>query len=274
MAVKSESTLSSPLQPDPVEEIEEHALPRPGPLPEQRGPIPPAKPAASTPPGTYRQRMRPKLSTLVMGVLMFGLILAGWGFRDLSGFFANPVRLAFAASLALIAVVAFISMPGLQSFRKGTETTGGWLTGAFIVVGFGAMFFFPFADRRAWFVIEADQWRYLGLVLFLAGSTIRLVGVHTLGSQFSGLVTIQDHHQLMQTGIYGVVRHPMYLGLLVEMPGFALVFRSRLAILYFIVCLLLVSLRIRQEEALLRRHFGDEYEAYCRRTPRLIPFLY
>jgi protein-S-isoprenylcysteine O-methyltransferase Ste14 len=272
--VKSESTLSTATPPETAGETEKHKLSGPDTLDEQRGPTRATETAASAPTSTHGQRVRQKLSMLVMAVLMFGLILGGWGFGDLSGFFANPVRLAFVASVALIAVIAFISMPDIQSFRKGTETTGGWLTGAFIVVGLGAMFFFPFADRRAWFVIEDDEWRYVGLVLFLAGSTIRLTGAHALGRQFSGLVTIQDHHQLMQTGIYGVVRHPMYLGLLVEMPGFALIFRSRLAILYFILCLLLISLRIQQEEALLRRHFGDDYEAYCRRTRRLIPFVY
>jgi len=274
MAVKSESTLSTTTPPETAGEIEARALPRPSSLDDQRPQIGETKPAASAPTSTYWQRVRPKLGMLTMGWPIFVLIIAGWGVRDLSGFFANPVRLAFVVSLGLIAVIAFISMHDVQGFRKGTETTGNWLTAIFIVVGFGAIFFFPFADRRAWFVVEGDQWRYVGLVLFLAGTTIRLVGANTLGRQCSGLVTIQDHHQLMQAGIYGVVRHPMYLGLLLEMPGFALIFRSRLAILYFMVCLLLVSLRIQQEEALLRRHFGDEYEAYCRRTRRLIPFVY
>lgn len=272
MAVKSESQLSCPAELHTPADTEDPILGRVRPLDERPNRAPGSSP--STPPSTSWQRMRPKLRMLVMALLMFGLVLAGWGFRDLYAFFANPVRLAFAASLVLMSVVAFTSMPDLQAFRKGTETTGNWLIAVFVVVGFGAMFFFPFADRRAWFVIQADRWRYVGLALFLAGSTIRLLGARTLGRQFSGLVTVQDHHQLVQTGIYSLVRHPMYLGLLVEMPGFALIFRSELALVYFVVCLLLVSIRMREEEALLRRHFGQEFDAYCRRTRRLIPFLY
>jgi protein-S-isoprenylcysteine O-methyltransferase Ste14 len=62
---------------------------------------------------------------------------------------------------------------------------------------------------------RSDKWRYVGFALFLAGATVRLVAARTLGRQFTGLVTVQDNHRLVQAGIYGVIRHPMYLGLLI-----------------------------------------------------------
>ncbi len=141
-------------------------------------------------------------------------------------------------------------------------------------MGFAATFFFPFADRRAFLVIEAGKWRYIGLALFLAGATVRVLAARTLGRQFSGLVTVQERHRLVQTGIYGVIRHPMYLGLLMTLPGFGLIFRSWLALPLFLVAVAFVFLRVQQEEDLLRRHFGQEFDAYCQRTRRLIPFLY
>jgi protein-S-isoprenylcysteine O-methyltransferase Ste14 len=234
----------------------------------------PSKGTAQTQARPYWQRARPGLTMLGLYVLSFGLIFAGWGFRDFRGFFAHPVRLAFVVCTAAVAVIVLTWMRDVQSFRKGPETVGNWLSAAWMVMGLLAMFFLPFADRRTLLVIQADSWRYVGFALFLAGAIVRLVAAQTLGRQFSGLVTVQDDHRLVQTGIYGVIRHPMYLGLLMSMPGFALVFRSWLALPLFVVCVVVVFLRMRQEEHLLRRYFGEEFDTYRRRTRRLIPFLY
>jgi len=95
-----------------------------------------------------------------------------------------------------------------------------------------------------------------------------------LGRRFSGLVAIQPGHKLVTGGVYGVIRHPSYLGLLVSSLGWALAFRSGVGAL--LVALVLPSLlaRMRAEEALLQAQFGGEYEGYCARTSRLIPGLY
>ena len=102
---------------------------------------------------------------------------------------------------------------------------------------------------------------------------LRIWPVFVLGRRFSGLVAIQPGHTLVTSGIYGIIRHPSYLGLLVNSLGWALAFRSGWVLL--VVCLIppLVE-RIRAEEALLRSQFGAEYDAYCGRTWRLVPGLY
>ncbi len=92
-----------------------------------------------------------------------------------------------------------------------------------------------------------------------------------LGRRFSGLVAIQPGHRLVTSGVYGVIRHPSYLGLLVNSLGWALAFRSVAGVLLTALIIPPLLARIRAEEALLRTQFGDEYEAYCARTPRLIP---
>ena len=95
-----------------------------------------------------------------------------------------------------------------------------------------------------------------------------------LGNRFSGLVAIQPEHTLMTTGIYGVIRHPSYLGLLVNALGWGLAFRSGVGVLLATLLLPVVLARIRSEEALLRAHFGAAYDAYCARTSRLIPGVF
>jgi protein-S-isoprenylcysteine O-methyltransferase Ste14 len=95
-----------------------------------------------------------------------------------------------------------------------------------------------------------------------------------LGRRFSGLVAIQPGHTLVISGVYGVIRHPSYLGWLVNTLGWGLAFRSAVGVLLTALMIPPLLARIRAEERLLRTQFGDEYGAYCARTSRLIPGLY
>jgi protein-S-isoprenylcysteine O-methyltransferase Ste14 len=92
------------------------------------------------------------------------------------------------------------------------------------------------------------------------------------GGDAEGLV--QPGHTLVTTGIYGVIRHPSYLGALVFALGWGLAFRSSVGVLLAALLIPLLLARIRSEEALLRAQFGAEYDAYCARTSRLIPGVF
>ena len=87
----------------------------------------------------------------------------------------------------------------------------------------------------------------------------------------SGLVGIQPGHKLVTSGVYGIIRHPSYLGLLISSLGWALAFRSGVGVLLTALLIPPLFARIRAEETLLCTQFGAEYEAYCSRTSRLIP---
>ena len=90
-----------------------------------------------------------------------------------------------------------------------------------------------------------------------------------LGNRFSGLVAIQPGHTLVTTGIYSVIRHPSYLGLLVNSLGWALAFRSSVGLLLTALTIIPLVARMNAEEALLRSQFGAEYGNYMARTSRL-----
>jgi protein-S-isoprenylcysteine O-methyltransferase Ste14 len=98
--------------------------------------------------------------------------------------------------------------------------------------------------------------------------------VFVLGNRFSGLVAIQPGHRLVTTGIYSIVRHPSYLGLVVSSLGWGLAFRSGVGVLLTVLLIVPAVARMRAEERLLRTQFGAEYDAYRARTSRLIPGLY
>ena len=96
---------------------------------------------------------------------------------------------------------------------------------AFGVIGVLAAFLPAYTDRKGFWILDGDALRWLGVVLFAAGGALRLWPVFVLGRRFSGLVAIQPGHELVTSGVYRVIRHPSYLGLLVNSLGWALAFR-------------------------------------------------
>lgn len=210
---------------------------------------------------------------LVIGstAVYFGLAILGWG--GVAAFFSHPALVALAAATGAMVVGAYIAggnvSPGVREDRSNR-----WVVGAFAVIGLLNGFFPAYTDRIGFWTIDGETIRWLGIALYVVGGALRLWPVFVLGHRFSGLVAIQPEHKLVTEGIYGVIRHPSYLGLLVNSLGWGLAFRSGVGVLLTVVLLPLLVARIRAEEALLRAHFGDEYEAYRVRTSRLIPGVY
>ena len=87
-------------------------------------------------------------------------------------------------------------------------------------------------------------------------------------------MAIQEGHELVTSGLYRVIRHPSYLGLLLFLLGWALVFRSVIGVLVSLLILPPLIARMNSEEALLESEFGERYSEYRRRTWRLVPFVY
>ena len=116
--------------------------------------------------------------------------------------------------------------------------------------------------------------RWVGFLLYSAGGVLRLAPVFVLGRRFSGLVAIQPEHRLVTSGLYGVIRHPSYLGLFVLVLGWGLAFRSGVGVVIALLMLAVVLARIQAEERLLSETFGAEYDAYRARTWRLVPYVY
>ena len=201
----------------------------------------------------------------------FGLAVLGGG--GPGAFFSHPALIALTVATFVIAGAALFAggniSPGVREDRGNR-----WVIAALALIGVLAAFLPALTDRKEFWTLDGDSVRWLGVVLFAAGGVLRLWPVVVLGHRFSGLVAIQPGHTLVTSGVYGVIRHPSYLGLLVNSLGWALAFRSGVGLLLTALLIPPLLARIRAEERLLRSQFGAEYDAYRARTSRLIPRLY
>src|SRR3984893_7660024 len=213
-----------------------------------------------------------RLLLVIVGTAAYvGLAVLGWG--GFAPFFSHPRLIALAIALSVMAGASLFAggnlSPGVREDRGNR-----WVIVAIALIGLLDAYLPAYADRKEFWTIDGETIRWLGVVLFAAGGVLRIWPVFVLGHRFSGLVAIQPGHTLVTGGVYAIIRHPSYLGLLVNSLGWGLAFRSGVGVLLTALLIPPILARIGAEERLLRSQFGGEYDTYCARTSRLIPWLY
>jgi protein-S-isoprenylcysteine O-methyltransferase Ste14 len=220
----------------------------------------------------------PVFVKFLAGVLIFaGLPLVGWGVTDVRGFLGHPARLGYLVLVVLLQAGILLRWPEVG--RRGGEGKSvvrrQRLAVALLqVLSLAVVILAPYGDRRNVLAFrDMALVRHVGLVLFALG----FIGINwaeaALGRLFSFQVELQEGHRLVTGGPFRLVRHPRYAFILLYSLGLSLVFRSGAALLLTGALLAVLLWRISDEEALLRRAFG-EWEGYARRTWRLVPWLY
>lgn len=236
--------------------------------------MPPSESWSSAPGGIRSVAMNPKTAAAVavwLGIV-FALTIAPWG--GWRAFFAHPAFLALTLLTVLLTLVVIPSGSSGLSSGQREDRSNRWVLGAFAGIAVLLIFFSSYTDRIGFWTIDGETVRWVGVALGAMGGVLRIVPIYVLKKRFSGLVAIQPEHRLETTGIYGVIRHPSYLGALISSLGWAFTFRSVVGLLLAASLLVPFVARIRAEERMLRQHFGEEYASYCARTWRLIPGIY
>jgi protein-S-isoprenylcysteine O-methyltransferase Ste14 len=123
-----------------------------------------------------------------------------------------------------------------------------------------------------WSLPDAAGWAMVGLavsgVLFAWWARIHL------GALWSGSITRKADHRIVDTGPYGIVRHPIYTGLIAAALALAVVKASPVALAGLALMTIGYWLKGKMEENFLRSELGpDDYDAYRKRVPMLIPFF-
>ncbi len=121
------------------------------------------------------------------------------------------------------------------------------------------------------FLSDGPVVQIVGIVMIWAGIGLVLWARRHLGRFWTSRVTIKNDHELIRTGPYARVRHPIYSGLLLAVAGTGLVTSEWRGVAAFCLILIAFTYKLRKEEALLTRQFGDAYEDYLKQSGRLIP---
>lgn len=168
--------------------------------------------------------------------------------------------------------------PQRERLKEAAKNEGGWTVVLRFIMFFVLLAAFTlyliYPSWMALLTFPLPPWlRWMGAGLSLAGILFIAVVQHFLGKQWSTSLELGTDHELVTSGPYRLIRHPMYTGMIVMGVGFALSTASWIFVALCVIGVFLI-LRVRKEERMMIGRFGDEYLNYMRRTKRLIPFVY
>ena len=164
------------------------------------------------------------------------------------------------------------------AWRSPAETSVGWRSeiGYRLVLILGGILLFIPARHydgplRLWYPNWTEAWASVGLMA-LGFAFAWWARLH-LGTLWSGQITKKADHHVVDTGPYGIVRHPIYTGILLAVYATVWAKGTILAIAAGLVITLGLWMKARLEEGWLREQLGPEaYDAYRQRVPMLMPF--
>jgi protein-S-isoprenylcysteine O-methyltransferase Ste14 len=142
-----------------------------------------------------------------------------------------------------------------------------------LTTGALVLLFAPISGLTGQFVPDTLTTAVVGLSIQIGFNLFYIYARLYLGKLWSGAITIMAGHELIQTGPYRFLRHPMYTGMLGMAAGTAVVSGQDHALLGVALFALAYARKIRMEERVLAAEFGEPYVAYRRRTAALIPWV-
>ena len=114
---------------------------------------------------------------------------------------------------------------------------------------------------------------WLGAAVTIAGLVFAVWARGYLGCNWSRSVTIKQGHELITTGPYAMVRHPIYTGILTGLLGTATALSEVRGFIAFVLFFLAFWIKLRMEEQWMRSQFGEAYANYAYQTAALVPYL-
>jgi protein-S-isoprenylcysteine O-methyltransferase Ste14 len=188
-------------------------------------------------------------------------------------------------NIKLILIIVFSTLYGFfeifmsrrqqdkREISKSGDKGSIWLLTISISIGYWLSFII--ASTKMGRIYHWNTFFVIGSILALTGLIIRVTSILKLKQQFTYTVTKIENHELIETGLYKIIRHPGYLGQLIIFLGISTCLSNWLSILLMIIPILLGYLnRINVEEKFMVEQMGQKYLDYQKRTKRLIPPIY
>lgn len=114
----------------------------------------------------------------------------------------------------------------------------------------------------------------IGLAFCILGAVITCWSRYKLGRNWSLSVQKKEDHELIQSGMYKIVRHPIYTGLLLLFIGNTIIVGDYRGVIAVLIVIISFWFKLTTEEKLLTENFGNQYLEYKKRTKALIPYIF
>jgi protein-S-isoprenylcysteine O-methyltransferase Ste14 len=130
----------------------------------------------------------------------------------------------------------------------------------------------PWLYHQLW---PAGLWPFwIGAAVTVGGLLFAVWARQYLGRNWSHAVTIKLGHELITTGPYALIRHPIYTGMLTGFLGTAIALSQVRGFIGFVLIFLVLWPKLRMEEEWMRSQFGETYATYAQRTAAPVPYLF
>lgn len=186
----------------------------------------------------------------------------------------DPIRIITGIWVAL-GILWLIGVAGVKRAERSQSTGSrmeqlGMMIAAFLLlidsrlrIGFLAWRFLPASSATS------DA----GLAMVILGAAFAAWARICLGANWSARVTLKEGHELIRTGPYALVRHPIYSGLLLAVLGTAVAIGRIGCLVAFALAVIGWRMKWRTEERFMSEQFGTQYEIYRKEVKGLIPWV-
>ncbi len=168
-----------------------------------------------------------------------------------------------------------VAARNMKATRRREPITTFLLNRVFVVIGV-LLLVFPHLLPQ-WlagsFIVPGMVSYAIGLIMVAAGLGFSVWARVYLGRNWSAVVTIKQDHELVRGGPYGLVRHPIYSGLLFALLGTAVAIGEWRGLVAFAAITVGFLIKMRVEERFMDESFGEQYARYRREVAALIPFV-
>ena len=175
--------------------------------------------------------------------------------------------------LAFAIVWTLAAFATKRTVRRQTSTSR-IVQSSLVVFGFLLLlrpWILPALDIRV--IPDSPPINFCGIVLTAAGIALAIWARLVIGTNWSGSVTVKRNHQLIRTGPYRFVRHPIYSGILLAMLGTAVGYGMLPGLIGFALTFIALLAKWQIEEKFMIEEFGDQYHQYRREVKAVIPGL-
>ncbi len=181
--------------------------------------------------------------------------------------------------LLIVVRIIYWSITEIQAHKlkpKIHTTTQLELIKRLVVAAVGGFTLLQLMGVSYWAYDNSDLGQVWGLMLVLVSVVASIYARREIGHNWSHAAEyqIKKDHQLVKTGIYRYIRHPIYTTLILSVVGTELVVGSYLVVVFSIALPVIAYIQARREEALLIQKFGQKYIDYMKKTKMFVPFMW